>query len=231
MSNLFPRILFLLSLFHLFIVVTDIEKSIGDTEFSKQTFTFTTHLNNKNCQLAIWLTDSRGTFVDTIYVTRKIAQKGMGNRGGELDSRIGGSRLSALPVWAHQRGENYGECNFYPTKEKPLPDAITSATPKTGEFIWKWNPKNNLEEGKYTYYIEVNKSFDDNEYHDYSWYRGQPSVVWKGEIMVGRDSSRSAAKIIGHGHVAGTNGDINPDLTTLTSSLNLIEDVGVVFIP
>lgn len=231
MPNIFPRILFLLLLFHLLILVTDTEKGFGDTESSKQTFTFTIHLNNKNCQIAIWMIDSRGTFVDTIYVTRKVAKKGMGNRGGELDSRIGGSRLSVLPVWAHQRGEDYGKGNFYPTKERPLPDAITSATPKTGEFIWRWSPGKNLKEGKYTYYVEVNKSFDDNEYHNYSWYRGQPSVVWEGEIPVGSNSSRSTAKIIGHGHVAGTNGDINPDLTTLTTSLNLIEKVDVLFIP
>ena len=68
------------------------------------------------------------------------------------------------------------------------------------------------------YYVEVNKSFDENEHHDYSWYRGQPSVVWQGSILVGDKSDESEAKLIGHGHASGENGQIDPDVTTLNSN-------------
>jgi len=204
---------------------------LAEAKEGNQTFTFQLLLSEKNCQMAIWLTDENGVFVDTVYVTRKIAKKGLGNRRGGLDDKFGGPRLSTLPVWAYSRGVDYGNGNFYPPKSKPLADAITSATAKAGEFIWEWKPKKALKPGKYFYYIEVNKSFDKTENHKYSWYRGQPSVVWRGEIPAGNQIFKSEAKIIGHGHVAGKDGKTNPDLSTLTTSLRLIEKVDAVYHP
>jgi len=206
-------------------------QAVAEEKEGHQRFSFQLLLLEKKCQIAIWLTDEQGVFVDTVYVTRKIAKKGLGNRSGGLDDKLGGARLSTLPVWAYSRGIDYGNANFYPPKNKPLPDAITSATPKVGEFVWEWKPKEALKPRKYLYYIEVNKSFDKNEHHDYSWYRGQPSVVWRGNIQVGNQISKSEAKIIGHGNVAGEDGTINPDLSTLTTSLRLIEKVVVVYHP
>jgi len=196
-----------------------------------QRFSFKLQLSQKKCQIAIWIMDEHGAFVETVYITRKIGKKGLGNRGGSLDDKMGGSRLSTLPVWAHSRGIDYGNGNFYPPKDKPLPDAISSATPKAGEFIWNWESKDVLKHGRYFYYVEVNKSFDDNEHHDYSWYRGQPSVVWQGSILVGDKPDESEAKLIGHGHASGENGQIDPELATLTTSLKLIEKVTATYQP
>jgi hypothetical protein len=182
-------------------------------------------LNEKNCQLAIWLTDDTGGFVDTIFVTRKIGQKGLGNRSGGLDDKLGGSRLSTLPVWAHQRGIGYGGNNFYPPKTAPLADAVSGATPKAGVFTLDWKPVKPLKPGSYYYFVEVNKSFDDNAHHDYSWYRGQPSVVWRGTLKIGQTTEAGFARIVGHGHVAGADGSINPDISTLTTALELIGEV------
>ena len=218
----------------LFLVILPIlceSQVIAEVKGGHQTFSFKLLLSEKKCQIAIWLTNEKGGYVDTVYVSWKTATKGLGNRRGELDDKWGGARLSTLPVWAYSRGVDYGNGNFYPPKNKPLPDAITSATPKMGEFVWKWKPKKALIPGTYFYYIEVNKSFDKNEHHDYSWYRGQPSVVWRGNIRVGNQISKSEAKIIGHGHVAGEDGTINPDLSTLTTSLRLIEKCEVVYHP
>jgi hypothetical protein len=154
------------------------------TDEGQNVFYFRLLLSGKRCQLGIWLTDEKGAFVDTVYVTKYVAKKGLGNRKGGLDDKWGGVRLSVLPVWAHRRGIDYGGGNFYPPRDKPLPDTVTSATPKAGEFIWMWKSERPLPEGKYFYYVEVNKSFDKNEYHNYSWYRGQPSVVYRGSLVV-----------------------------------------------
>jgi hypothetical protein len=211
---------------HLFLVIMMIlwgSQIVAQAKEGPQTYSFRLLLSEKNCQMAIWLTDDQGQFVGTAYVSGKIAKKGLGNRRGGLDDKWGGARLSALPVWAYNRNVDYGGGNFYPPEKDPLPDAISSATPKVGEFVWEWKPKKALKPGKYFYYVEVNKSFDKNEHHNYSWYRGQPSVVWRGSIQVGNQSKRTEAKIIGHGHVAGEDGKIDPDLTTLTTSLRLIE--------
>lgn len=203
----------------------------AETGNSREVFSFHILLSEKKCQMAIWLTDKDGAFVDTVYVTGKVAKKGLGNRRGGLDDILGGARLSILPVWAYLRGIDYGDGNFYPPKDKPLPDAVTSATPKKGEFVWTWKPNKILKAGKYFYYIEVNKSFDKNKHHDYSWYRGQPSVIWQGELLVGDQISEGKAKIIGRGHVAGADGKINPDLSTLTTSIKLIEKAEAVYSP
>lgn len=205
--------------------------SVKQAAAGSQEITFRLLVSKGKCQLAVWLTDDSGGFVDTVYVTRKIAQKGLGNRRGRLDAKLGGARRSSLPVWAYGRGVDYGDGNFYPPEDKPLPDAVTSATPKAGEFVWTWRPRKRLEPGKYFYYVEVNKSFDKNEQHRYSWYRGQPSVVWQGVLQVGDDISEGSAVIIGHGHVAGDDGKIDPDLSTLTTALRLIERVGAVYHP
>ena len=188
-----------------------------------QEITFRILLSKGKCQLAVWLTDEQGNFVDTVYVTRKIARKGLGNRKGRLDGKLGGARASSLPVWAHARGVDYGDGNFYPPKDRPLPDAITSATPRAGEFAWTWRPKTGLEPGRYFFFVEVNKSFDKTEQHKYSWYRGQPSVVWQGTLQIGDQGSQGSAVIIGHGDVAGADGTINPDVSTLTTALRLIQ--------
>lgn len=203
----------------------------AENKAATQTCLFKLFLAEKKCQIAIWITDENDAFIDTVYVTRKTGQKGLGNRGGSLDDKWGGSRLSTLPVWAHARGINYGNGNFYPPEDKPLTDAISSATPKAGEFVWNWSPKGALKQGKYFYYVEINKSFDENEHHNYSWYRGQPSVVWRGSILVGDASHESKAQIIGHGHVSGENGQIDPDLTTLTTSLELIKNITATYHP
>ena len=202
-----------------------------EAQDGSQEIAFRLLMSKGKCQFAIWVTDSRGVFVDTVSVARYVATKGLGNRGGKLDGKLGGSRLSALPVWAYWRGFDYGGGNFYPPKDNPLPDAITSATPKEGEFVWTWKPQKRLEPGRYFYYVEVNKSFDKNEHHKYSWYRGQPSVVWQGALRVGDEVSESAAVIIGHGHVAGADGEIDPDVSTMTSALRLIQSVEAVYRP
>lgn len=194
-------------------------------------FSFDIVLTQKGCQMAIWLADEQGNFIDTVFVTRKTALKGLGNRGGGLDDKWGGSRLSVLPVWAHHRGVDYGGGHYYPPKDKPLVDAVSSATPRAGEFVWNWRPQKALKPGKYAYYIEVNKSFDDNQHHHHSWYRGQPSVVWKGDLLIGNQVSTSEARIIGHGHEAGADGKIFPDLSSLTTALKLIQSVGVSYSP
>jgi hypothetical protein len=204
---------------------------LGESQNSGPVLSFRIVLAQKGCQLAIWLNDEAGAFIDTVYVTRKTARKGLGNRGGELDDRLGGSRLSVLPVWAHQRGIVDGGGNYYPSEAKPLVDAVSSATPKAGQFIWNWHPRRALKPGRYDYYIEVNKSFDQNGYHDYSWYRGQPSVIWRGHLQIGDKISQSKAEIIGHGHVAGADGRIDADLSTLTTALDLIREAEAVYRP
>lgn len=76
-------------------------------------------------QLAIWLEDEGGRFVDTIMVTRLIGSYGLGNRPGRPDFGTGyawpyGKRESALPIWAHRRGVTYDRLVFQDCKERAI---------------------------------------------------------------------------------------------------------------
>lgn len=78
-----------------------------------------------NPQIAIWLEDRDGNFVDTIMVTRLVGTFGLGNRPGRSD--FGGSYLfpygrreMTLPVWAHRRGVEYDRFVFQDCKESWL---------------------------------------------------------------------------------------------------------------
>jgi hypothetical protein len=63
-------------------------------------------------QVAVWLQDSTGAFVDTLMVTNATAVRGIGNRPGRWDFLSGplfpyGKRLMSLPIWAHARNITY----------------------------------------------------------------------------------------------------------------------------
>jgi len=62
----------------------------AEVKNTQQAFSFSIVLSEKKSQLAIWLTDEQGVFVDTIYVTRKVAKNGLGNRSGGIDGLWGG---------------------------------------------------------------------------------------------------------------------------------------------
>jgi hypothetical protein len=63
-------------------------------------------------QIAVWLQDANGAYVDTLLVTNATAVRGIGNRPGRWDFLSGplfpyGKRLMSLPIWAHARGKTY----------------------------------------------------------------------------------------------------------------------------
>ncbi len=76
-------------------------------------------------QLALWLEDQEGRFVQTILVTRAVGTFGLGNRPGRADFGSGhhwpyGRREMVLPVWAHRRGKHYDRIVFQDCDEDAL---------------------------------------------------------------------------------------------------------------
>jgi hypothetical protein len=66
-----------------------------------------------NLQIAVWIEDATGNFIDTAYVTRLTGTFGLANRPGHhfLHSAVRfpyGRRDMVLPVWAHKRNRQYG---------------------------------------------------------------------------------------------------------------------------
>jgi hypothetical protein len=63
-------------------------------------------------QIAVWVQDATGAFVDTLMVTNATSVRGIGNRPGRSDFLSGplfpyGKRIMSLPIWAHARGKTY----------------------------------------------------------------------------------------------------------------------------
>lgn len=63
-------------------------------------------------QIAVWVEDRDGKYVDTLFVTRVTGLLGLGNRSGQdfLKSDFRwpyGKRPMVLPVWAHRRNHSY----------------------------------------------------------------------------------------------------------------------------
>lgn len=122
-------------------------------------------------QIAVWIEDSDGTYVDTLFVTKKAS----GNKwiGSPKDGRP-----ESLPDWYKSKGQNPAV-----KISKDDLDATTSATPKKGIVISK---DLELEKGKtYVFKCQSNQSFDYNEYYTKknSGVDGQPAVLYAGEMI------------------------------------------------
>ena len=67
----------------------------------------------KNLQIAVWVEDTLGNYVATLYVSRLTGSFGLANRPGNhfLHTAVRfpyGRRDMVLPVWAHKRNKTYG---------------------------------------------------------------------------------------------------------------------------
>jgi hypothetical protein len=63
-------------------------------------------------QIAVWIEDAAGNYVDTAYVTRLTGQFGLANRPGDGLLKTDfkwpyGRREMVLPIWAHRRNHHY----------------------------------------------------------------------------------------------------------------------------
>ncbi len=72
----------------------------------------TTFKPSDKLQIVVWLEDTAGNFVDTLYVTDAVGRRGLGNRPGRFDFNSGpiwpyGRRITTFPVWAHRHGDTY----------------------------------------------------------------------------------------------------------------------------
>jgi hypothetical protein len=101
-------------------------------------------------QIAIWIEDAAGHYVDTLYVTRATASLGLGNRPGREDFNSEilwpyGRRENALPVWAHRRGVVYPRVVFQDEDDNDLSHAISESSVdpyycrplRAGEDAWQ----------------------------------------------------------------------------------------------
>ncbi len=216
------------------IVVCVVEAGLaGDT--CSGTIDFTFRPANNVTQFAVWVEDDTGSYVGTVFLTGFIGRRGGGNRTGDTDiDASNGNRLNSMPVWAYKRGvadTTYGLRNYYPpaSTRPSYPedlDAVSGATPGPSVQKKTWRVSG-LPCGSYRCRIEANQSFDFNAFHNYSFYRGQPSVVWSATVRAA-DSADSGAVLDygGYGSPDGSDGVLRPPDSTITTAAGLLADMG-----
>ncbi len=185
--------------------------------------------------MAVWIEDSAGNYIQTLYVAESIA-KGIFHYGEIRDNRwVNGEkrRPAALPYWGHKRGVKAKDGFYLPTPRNPIADAYTGATPTSG-FVLKTKADNPLPE-QFRILFEINQSWDWNKYWtnnrfpDEEHYKtsAQPAVVYAVDIDLHTAKEIYEMKPIGHSHYSGKDGNLYPDISTLTTALQIADKIEV----
>ncbi len=181
-------------------------------------------------QIAVWLEDANGSYVQELFVTKRSATSDWAG-GNDI------CRPEALPVWSHSRGLRAQNGSFMPSKNTPLPDAVSGATPQK-DFSISVNILPTLRSGIYIVKAEINSSFDYNatyaeklskESPYYNGVNGQPSLVYAARLEIGGVDSTVRLSLQGHGDVLGRNGSIDTNISGITDALSMIESITVTY--
>lgn len=185
---------------------------------------------------AIWLEDTEGNLLQTIFVTRSLATGyfSYGDAGGGKWLRQPGKsiRPAALPVWLHKR-EGVKDDLVMPTPENPVADAYSGPTPKSS-FNLNVLPSVELPE-RFRLFVEVNQPWDWNRtwhnsrFQDNFDYRSsaQPSLVYAVDLSVSQPMPEYFLNPIGHGHPSGENGLIYTDISGHTTALDIFRQIKI----
>lgn len=176
-------------------------------------------------QFAIWIEDTSGNYISTVFVTHKIACE-------EWQSNKGNRRKESLPHWCHQRGVVYDDGLLLPTKEKPLTDGITGATPREDKtiVITQINLKKPfIIKAEFNHSVDFNNDYPknakegDEAYSGGSEGSGQPAVIYAATIYP--ETQNAFLELIGHSSPDGSTGNIYPELQNLTSAKSIVESI------
>ncbi|MCC8096558.1 MAG: DUF2271 domain-containing protein [Tannerellaceae bacterium] len=98
-------------------------------------------------QYAVWIEDNAGKLVKTLYVTRFTAEGGYVSRPG------------CTPQWAEKADAK--------NLSKEQVDAITGATPQTGNHTYTWDLTdtngNKVADGEYTFLVQGTYNYPDHQ--------------------------------------------------------------------
>lgn len=174
-------------------------------------------------QIAIWIEDAEGKYLDTLYVTEKFAKQTW-TRKQDITYRS-----ESLPYWMHKRAAAGQQP---PTRTAPLTDAITGASPKTG-LILHTKAVTNLTD--IVVLMELNSSYDENDAFpndakksaaNYNGVSGQPAVVYAAKVNLNQPGEYPF-ELVGHSSPSGADGQLVNDTSALTTALKIISNAVV----
>ncbi len=185
--------------------------------------------------MAIWVEDEAGKFIQTLYVAESIGKGNFDHGDASTGKWLPGPilRPASLPYWAHRRGIKNSAGSFVPEASNPIADAYTGPTPP-GNFILNTYVEN-PELRKFTVYMEINQTWDWNEYWTNAKYPDdadyktscQPALVYKADVNIDSDTKTYDLKAIGHSHYSRKSGELFTDLSTITTALNIVKEIRV----
>lgn len=187
---------------------------------------------------AIWLADSEGNFLQTLYVSESIGTGVFKHVSREAGRWMAGEiqRPAALPYWAYQRNIRNEAGTLLPTPQQPVPDAYTGATPSSS-FVFYLNTDKPLN-GVYTLFLELNQSWDWNEHWTNNKFPGdneyktssQPALVYVTKLDT-NSREEMELKPVGHSHYSGKDGKLYDNLNTLSTALKIANKITAVVKP
>lgn len=188
-------------------------------------------------QIAIWTEDLAGNYLQTLYLTSKVASSNF--RLASLSNSERQRRPESLPVWSHRRGVRSADGLMVPLTQQADLDGVTAATP-----LGHYDVRTVAQSGNapYKLMLEVNRSYDFNDYYSPDRFpedpvysgsgsSGQPSIVYSSVITPSERRQHSLLAVIGHGHHSGQDGNIYEDMIGIDSALELLDRVVVAVEP
>ena len=189
-------------------------------------------------QMVAWCETLEGDFISTLFITERIATQSWRSAPGDSQPKEEIRRKESLPVWSHRHGDVYADDLHLPTREESMPDAVTSATPKSGFRIETRLPE---EMESIMIYFEVNNSADFNEtytkeaepgspaYSGGPWGSGQPALVYGTEVDLRKLQSGTpiSLELLGHSSPDGSSGEIIGDLEGVTTAKEILSGIDV----
>jgi hypothetical protein len=170
-------------------------------------------------QIAVWIEDTAGNFVENVFVTRCFGKQEWKMAKFPPDSC---GRDMCMPYWLNKMRKSGARA---PSRNTPLPDAVTGATPP-GSFTISTTLSSALR--AFVVCAELNKSFDFNDrYTNKSKpnpFNGQPPVVYKARINLD-DTTTSSWELSYAGHAGNSGNDaaLYENKEHLTTALDMIK--------
>lgn len=197
---------------------------------------FTKGSEHNHPLMAVWVEDTAGKYIQSLYVAKSIAT-GIFNYGDATTGQWTQGekrRPAALPYWSHKRGIKATDGLYLPTPDQPIPDAYTGATPKNDFELVTRLDTDGLQ--VFNILFEINQPWDWNEYwsnakypDDYEYKTSsQPALVYQAKIDLNSGKKKYEMKLIGHSHYSGKKGELYEDTSTLTTALEITEDIKVI---
>jgi len=188
-------------------------------------------------QMAFWIEDTDGGFIDTLYVSLKAGTQGWTTlpwEKGEI------RREYSVPFWAHRRGVIYPDGLYLPTIDEPLPDVVTGATP-TADFTLE--TKAPSAPRRFVVLAEFNAPCDFNDvypadnrpgepgYTGGKWGSGQPAMVYAATVDLDDGVFTYEMVPLGISSPDGSGGGLTRDFSTLTTAPDILKGITITIGP